>query len=131
MLTLTPQGLIVFNPSVKPNPEKKTSMQTKEITTNSTNLIQIRSSQPKFIKQMIQMDLNHRLQDLEDGLQKTQIRLKQFEGKYQWSTEKFVTMFNDDQLQHSADFDEWLGEAWMLEKIQQKMAIIQEIEFVD
>jgi len=29
------------------------------------------------------------------------------------------------------DFDEWLGEAWMLEKLQQKIAIIKEIEFVD
>lgn len=106
-------------------------MQIEAITPNSTNLIKLRSSQPEFIKQMIQTDLNHRLQDLEDGLQKTQVRLKKFEEKYQWSTEKFVAMFNNDQLQHSADFDEWIGEAWMLEKIQQKMAIIQEIEFVD
>ena len=106
-------------------------MQIEAITPNSTNLIKLRSSQPEFIKQMIKTDLNHRLQDLEDGLKTTQVRLKKFEEKYQWSTEKFVAMFNNDQLQHSADFDEWIGEAWMLEKIQQKMAIIQEIEFVD
>jgi hypothetical protein len=80
---------------------------------------------------VIQTDLNHRLQDLENGLQKTQARLKQFETKYQWSTEQFIQLFTNDQLQHSVDFDEWLGEAWMLEKLQQKIALIQEIEFVD
>jgi hypothetical protein len=40
-------------------------------------------------------------------------------------------LFTNDQLQHSEDFDEWLGESWMLDKIQQKIAIIKEIEFVD
>lgn len=40
-------------------------------------------------------------------------------------------LFTSDQLQHSLDFDEWLGEAWMLEKLQQKQAILKEIEFVD
>lgn len=95
------------------------------------NLIKLRSSQPESLKAMIQTDLNHRLQDLENGLQKTQARLKQFETKYQWSTEQFIQLFTNDQLQHSVDFDEWLGEAWMLEKLQQKIALIQEIEFVD
>ncbi|MFN5515647.1 MAG: hypothetical protein ACK5CA_13145 [Cyanobacteriota bacterium] len=97
----------------------------------ATNLIKLRSSQPESLKAMIQIDLNHRLQDLESGLQKTQARLKQFEAQYQWSTEQFVTLFTSDQIKHSADFDEWLGEAWMLDKIQQKIAIIKEVEFVD
>ena len=97
----------------------------------TTNLLKLRSSQPESLKEMIQTDLSHRLQDLESGLQQTQTRLKQFEAQYQWSTEQFISLFTNDKLQHSADFDEWLGEAWMLEKIQQKIAIIKEIEFVD
>lgn len=97
----------------------------------TTNLIKLRSSQPESLKAMIQTDLNHRLQDLENGLQQTQARLKQFESQYQWSTQQFVELFTNDQLQHCLDFDEWLGEAWMLDKIQQKIAIIKEIEFVD
>lgn len=106
------------------------TMQTQPLESNSTNLIKLRSSQPESLKAIIQSDLNHRLQDLESGLQKTQARLKQFETQYQWSTEQFVDLFTNDQLQHSEDFDEWLGESWMLDKIQQKIAIIKEIEFV-
>ena len=107
------------------------TMQTQPLDSNTTNLIKLRSSQPESLKAMIQSDLNHRLQDLESGLQQTQARLKQFETQYQCSTEQFVDLFTNDQLQHSEDFDEWLGESWMLEKIQQKIAIIKEIEFVD
>jgi hypothetical protein len=108
-------------------------MTTKEqlITANPMNILKLRSSYPESIKKMIESDLAKRLQSIEDGIQRTQDRLKQFEAQYQWSTEKFVNLFTSDQLQHNLDFDEWLGETWMLEKLQQKKAIIMEIEFVD
>ena len=105
--------------------------QTQPVKTNSTNILKLRSSQPASLKEMIQNDLNQRLQNLETGLQQTQVRLQQLETQYQLSTKQFVELFTNDQLQHSLDFDEWLGEAWMLEKLQQKIEIIKEIEFVD
>ena len=105
--------------------------QTQPVKTNSTNILKLRSSEPASLKEMIQNDLNQRLQNLETGLQQTQIRLQQLETQYQLSTKQFVELFTNDQLQHSLDFDEWLGEAWMLEKLQQKIEIIKEIEFVD
>ena len=105
--------------------------QTQPVKTNSTNILKLRSSEPASLKEMIQHDLNQRLQNLETGLQQTQVRLQQLETQYQLSTKQFVELFTNDQLQHSLDFDEWLGEAWMLEKLQQKIEIIKEIEFVD
>ena len=75
---------------------------------------------------MIEIDLAKRMQDIEAGIQRTCDRLKQFEDRYQRSTENFVHLFTSDQLQHSLDFDEWLGEAWMLEKLQEKQAILKE-----
>ena len=95
------------------------------------NELKLRSNHPESIKEMIEIDLTKRLQSLETGLELTQTRLKHFEAQYQWSTENFVNLFTNDQLQHSLEFDEWLGESWMLEKLQQKIAIIKEIEFVD
>jgi len=95
------------------------------------NELKLRSNHPESIKEMIEIDLAKRLQSLETGLELTQTRLKHFEAQYQWSTESVVDLFTNDQLRHSLEFDEWLGEAWMLEKLQQKIAIIKEIEFVD
>jgi len=106
-------------------------MTAQPMNTKITNIIKLRSNYPASIKEMIQSDFAKRLQSLELGLQKTQTRLKHFEAKYQWSTETFINLFNSDELQHSFDFDEWLGEAWTLEKLQQKIAIVKEIEFVD
>ncbi len=106
-------------------------MKTKDISAKSMNVLKLRSNHPESIKEMIESDLAKRLQIIEVAIQTTHKKLKQFESQYQWSTEKFVNLFTSDQLQHSLDFDEWLGEAWMLEKLQQKQAIIKEIEFVD
>jgi len=105
-------------------------MTAQPMNTKITNIIKLRSNHPSSIKEMIQSDFAKRLQSLELGLQKTQTRLEQFEAKYQWSTETFINLFTSDQLQHNFDFDEWLGEAWMLTKLQQKIAIVKEIEFV-
>ncbi len=99
--------------------------------TQIINIIKLRSNHPISIKEMIQSDFAKRLHSLELGLQKTQTRLKHFESKYQCSTATFIDLFNSDQLQHSFDFDEWIGEAWTLEKLQQKISIVREIEFVD
>ncbi len=95
------------------------------------NLLKLRSSHPESIKEMIESDLAKRLQSIEAAIQTTHQKLTQFETQYHWSTAKFMNLFTSDQLAHSHDFDEWLGEAWMLEKLQQKKAIIKEIEFVD
>ena len=81
---------------------------------------------PESLKEMIEIDIAKRMQDIEAGIQRTYDRLKQFEDQYQRSTENFVHLFTSDQLQHSLDFDEWLGEAWMLEKLQEKQAILKE-----
>ena len=96
------------------------------IIANPTNILKLRSSHPESLKEMIEIDLAKRLQDIEVGIQRTCERLKQFEDQYQRSTENFVHLFTSDQLQHSLDFDEWLGEAWMLEKLQEKQAILKE-----
>jgi hypothetical protein len=95
------------------------------------NVLKLKSSHLESIREMIESDLAKRLQTIEAAIQTTHSKLTQFETQYHWSTEKFVNLFTSDQLQHSLDFDEWIGEAWMLEKLQKKQAIIKEIEFVD
>ena len=64
-------------------------------------------------------------------LKKTEERIQEFETKYQLSTEEFVTSFNNDELSHSFDFDEWIGESKMLAHLQQTKESIEEIYFVD
>jgi hypothetical protein len=68
---------------------------------------------------------------VETGIKRTEERIKAVETQYQLSTEEFLTRFNNDELEHSLDFDEWIGEAKMLKHLQQKKIAIEGVEFVN
>ncbi|MDJ0658654.1 MAG: hypothetical protein QNJ42_04105 [Crocosphaera sp.] len=63
-----------------------------------------------------------RLEKIEKSIRETKEKLKYFEDKYQVSTEEFINNFNNDKLDHdlNMEFDEWMGEIWMLSKLQEK-----------
>ncbi len=90
-------------------------------------------SRSSNLKQIIQLTLELRLVEIEKGIKKTQARLEYFENKYHLSTKEFIEKFNNDEIEHSLDmeFDEWLGETWMLESLNNDINEIKEIQFVD
>ncbi len=63
-----------------------------------------------------------RLEKIEKSIRATKDKLKYFEDKYQLSSEDFIADFNNDKLDHNLnmEFDEWMGEIWMLSKLQEK-----------
>ena len=89
------------------------------------------SKHPDSLKQIIQSALSERLHSIEAGIKRTKERLQQFETKYQLSTDAFIQCFNNDELSHSFDFDEWIGESQMLKHLQEKKEEIEEIKFVN
>jgi hypothetical protein len=91
----------------------------------------LRSPDNISLKQIIESVLSERLYNLELGIKSSQARIKEFETQYQLSTEEFLTKFNNNELNHSFDFDEWIGEAKMLEHLQKKKLIIEGVEFVN
>jgi deoxyribodipyrimidine photolyase-like uncharacterized protein len=93
--------------------------------------LKLRSSDIDSLRQIIKTALSERLQSLEAGIKRTEERIKSFENQYQLSTEEFLTRFNNEELSHSLDFDEWIGEAKMLKHLQQKKTAIEEVEFVN
>ncbi|WP_179050211.1 hypothetical protein [Nostoc sp. TCL26-01] len=93
--------------------------------------LKLRAKDPDSLRRIIQSALSERLQSVTAGIKKTEEHLQQFEIKYQLSTTEFMTRFNNDELSHSFDFDEWIGEARMLAHLQQIKASIEEIDFVD
>ncbi|MGK7892766.1 MAG: hypothetical protein AB4372_03730 [Xenococcus sp. (in: cyanobacteria)] len=93
--------------------------------------LKLRSKDPDSLRRIIQSALSERLQSVIEGIKRTEERLQEFETKYQLSTEEFITRFNNDELSHSFDFDEWIGESRMLVHLQQTKEFIEEIDFVD
>ena len=89
------------------------------------------SKHPDSLKQIIQSALSERLHNIEAGIKRTEERLQEFEDKYQLSTVEFIQSFNNNELPHNFDFDEWIGESLMLKHLQEKKEIIEDIQFVN
>ncbi|NCS49251.1 MAG: hypothetical protein GPJ29_15180 [Microcystis aeruginosa BK11-02] len=75
--------------------------------------LRIRSQFPDSLKQIIESALSERLYSIEVGIKRTEERLQEFENQYHLSTAEFIQKFNNDELTHSFDFDEWIGESRM------------------
>ena len=93
--------------------------------------LKLRSKDPDSLRQIIQSALSERLQSVKAGIKKTEERIQEFETKYQLSTEEFIARFNNDELSHSFDFDEWIGESQMLTHLLQTKESIEDVHFVD
>ena len=93
--------------------------------------IKLRSKHINSLKKVVEDALTERLRELEAGIKRTQERLNYFENKYKMQTAEFLRRFENNELQHTLDFDEWMGEAWMLETLLRNKEEIEEIEFVN
>jgi hypothetical protein len=67
----------------------------------------------------------------EAGIQRTEQRLQTFEQKYQLSTQDFLNRYENDEFPETLDLDEWIGEFRMLQRLQEKAARLQGIEFAN
>jgi len=61
------------------------------------------------------------LRSLLDGIQRTEQRLREFEKKYQLSTEEFLQRYQNDEFEETLELDGWIGEYWMLKSWRQEV----------
>jgi cell division septum initiation protein DivIVA len=93
--------------------------------------IKLRSKHLNSLKKIVEDALAEKAREIENGIKRTQERITLFENKYQMPTEEFLRRFKNNELQHTLEFDEWMGEAWILGSLIQDKEGIEEIEFVD
>lgn len=89
------------------------------------------SKYPDSLRRIIQSALSERLHSIDDGIERTEERLQAFEKKYQLSTEEFINRFNNDELSHNFDFDEWIGESRMLAHLRETREAVEEVKFIN
>ena len=88
--------------------------------------LKLRSKYPDSLRQIIESALSERLHSIEAGLKRTKERLQEFETKYHYLlTAEFIRRFNNDELAHSFDCDEWIGESRMLAHLQETKETIE------
>ena len=83
------------------------------------------------LKPLIEAALANQLKLLKAGSHRSEERIREFEERYRMSTRKFIHKFENDELEETLEFAEWIGEYRMLEKLRLKIDILQEVRFGD
>ena len=75
--------------------------------------------------------LQNELRLLEAGIQRGEQRLQEFEARYGLSTVDFVQRYENDALEETLEFGEWIGEYRLRDRLLEKAASLRAIRFAD
>ncbi|MGD1701543.1 hypothetical protein [Dapis sp. BLCC M229] len=92
--------------------------------------LKIKCQHPESLKNTIENMISDRVKSLKSGIAKTKKRLLEFEEKYQLSTQEFLLRYENDEFEETLELDEWIGEALMLKRLEEKIEKLRDIEFV-
>ena len=92
--------------------------------------LKIKCQHPESLKNTIENMISDRVKSLKSGIAKTKKRLLEFEEKYQLSTQEFLLRYENDEFEETLELDEWIGEALMLKRLEEKIEKLGDIEFV-
>ncbi|MCP4107340.1 MAG: hypothetical protein GY749_17655 [Desulfobacteraceae bacterium] len=81
------------------------------------------------IKPIVEAALHNELRLLEAGIRQTENNLRKFEIKYNMSTDRFVSDYENDVIGETVEFAEWIGELRMLERLTDKSEALKSIQF--
>jgi phage shock protein A len=83
------------------------------------------------LKPLVESALANELRLLEAGIRRTEQRLREFEAKYQLSTDEFVRRFEDDEFDETLELADWIGEYRLLERLREKAETLRGVEFAN
>lgn len=87
------------------------------------------STRKRQLKPLVEAAIANELRLLEAGVRRTEQRLLEFEEKYSLRTQKFISRYENDELEETVDFDEWIGEFRMLTHLREKADTLRGIRF--
>ena len=68
---------------------------------------------------------------LEAGMRRSEQRLQEFEGHYGLSTADFIQRYENDELEETLEFAEWIGEYRLRERLLEKADALRAIRFAN
>lgn len=83
------------------------------------------------LKPLIEAAIQNELRLLAAGIQRTEQRLRAFEERYGLATAEFLQQYENDELEETLEFDEWVGESRLLERLQDNASTLREIQFAN
>jgi hypothetical protein len=83
------------------------------------------------LQPLVEGALQNELRLLEAGVRRSDQRLQEFEARYGLSTADFVQRYENDALEETLEFAEWIGEYRLRERLLEKAAAVRAIRFAD
>jgi len=90
--------------------------------------IRIRSPHGNNLQELIESALANEARMLAASIRRTQEKLQNYETTHGLSTADFLRRYAEDNWDESLDSLEWLGEARLLERLQHRLTLLQDIE---
>ena len=81
----------------------------------------------RFLRSLVEAALHNEWRLLQAGIHRTKQRLQAFEAQYGMSSVAFIQRYENDELQETLDFAEWIGEYRLLERLREKADTLKNI----
>jgi hypothetical protein len=79
------------------------------------------SSHQRPLKPLVEAALENELRLLQAGIAHTEQRIRAFEAQYGLLSEDFLRRYENDELEESLDFAEWVGECHLQERVREQI----------
>jgi hypothetical protein len=89
------------------------------------------STRNRQLKPLVEAALANELRLMEAGIRRTEQRLQEFERKYRLGTQAFLARYENDEIEETLDFDEWIGEFRLLVRLREKADTLKDIRFAN
>ena len=81
----------------------------------------LHSADAPALRPFVENALARELRLLELAVRRTEERVRSFEAAYQLPTDEFLRRYANDEFTETLDLDEWIGEARLLVRLQEKL----------
>ncbi len=89
------------------------------------------SPRKRQLKPLVQAALRTELRLLGVGIRRTEQKVQEFETQYGLPSAEFIRRYEQDELEESLEFAEWIGEYRLLQRLREKADTLQEIRFAN
>jgi phage shock protein A len=89
------------------------------------------SPRKRQLKPLVEAALRTELRLLEVGIRRTEQKVQEFETRYGLPSAEFIRRYEQDELEETLEFAEWIGEYRLLQRLREKANTLQEIRFAN
>jgi len=89
------------------------------------------SPRERQLRPVVEAAIRTELRLLGVGIRRTEQKVREFEARYGLPSAEFIRRYEQDELEETLEFAEWIGEYRLLQRLREKANTLQEIRFAN